>query len=138
MSEKRVLKIMRTKNLQAKGTTRRYRVQKRIEPGDPRINLAEQAFTVPESNRLWVGDITYIPTKKGFLYLATVIDAFSRKVVGWSMATHMRENLAIDALEQAVGREGPGEGLVFHDDYAEEDAKPRNIAFPQVRDDNAA
>jgi putative transposase len=116
VSEKRVLGIMRAKGLQAKGTTRRYRIQKRIEPGDPRANLVEQVFTVPEPNRLWVGDITYIPTKRGFLFLATVIDTFSRKVVGWSMATTARENLVIDALEQAVGREDPGEGLVFHDD----------------------
>ena len=65
---------------------------------------------------MWVGDITHIPTKRGFLFLATMIDTFSRKVVGWSMATTARENLVIDALEQAVGREDPGEGLVFHDD----------------------
>jgi putative transposase len=110
VSEKRVLGIMRAKGLQAKGTTRRYRIQKRIEPGDPRANLVEQVFTVPEPNRLWVGDITYIPTKRGFLFLATVIDTFSRKVVGWSMATTARENLVIDALEQAVGREDPVKG----------------------------
>lgn len=116
VSEKRVLKIMQEKGLKAKGTTRRYRVQKRIEAGDPRINLIEQVFTVPERNRLWVGDITYIPTKQGFLFLATVIDAFSRKVIGRSMATTARENLVIDALEQAVGRENPGKGLIFHDD----------------------
>lgn len=117
VSEKRVLKIMREKGLKAKATTRRYRIQRRIEPGDPRINLVEQVFAVSSKNKLWVGDITYVPTKRGFLYLATVIDAFSRKVVGWSMAAHMRENLVIDALEQAVNREDPpGHGLIFHDD----------------------
>jgi len=106
VSEKRVRKVMQKLDLVAKGTTRRYRRQKRIEPGDPRLNLVEQVFTVRELNRLWV-DITYIPTQRGFLYLATVIDAFSRKVVGWSMSANMRENLVIHALEQAIGRGQP-------------------------------
>lgn len=115
-SDKRVAKIMRKLELSAKGTTRRYRRHRPIDPGDPRINLVEQVFTVPSRNMLWVGDITYIPTRRGFLFLATVIDTFSRKVVGWSMATTARENLVIDALEQAVGREDPDPGLIFHDD----------------------
>jgi len=116
VSEKRVRKVMHNLDLVARGTTRRYRRQKRIEPGDPRLNLVEQVFTVSERNRLWVGDITYIPTQRGFLYLATVIDAFSRKVVGWSMSANMRENLVIHALEQAIGREHPKPGFIFHDD----------------------
>lgn len=116
VSEKRVARIIRELGLVTKGTSPRYKRQRRVEPGDPRINLVEQVFTVPAPNLLWVGDITYIPTKQGWLYLATVIDAFSRKVVGWSMSRQMRENLAIDALEQAVGREEPEPGLIFHDD----------------------
>ena len=65
-----------------------------------------------------MGDITYIPTREGWLYLAAVIDAFSRKVVGWSMSERITEKVAIDAMEQAVGREGPPDdgSLVFHDD----------------------
>lgn len=65
-----------------------------------------------------MGDITYIPTSEGWLYLAVVIDAFSRKVVGWSMAERITEKVAIDATEQAVGRELPPDdgSLVFHDD----------------------
>lgn len=82
----------------------------------PRLNLVEQVFTVPERNRLWVGDITYIPTGEGRLYLATVIGAWSRKVVWWSMSNRITEDLAIDAINQAVGRENPGGGLVFRDD----------------------
>jgi len=113
---KRVGKIMQKLGVVAKGTTRRYRHQKRIEPGDPRINLIEQVFTVSERNKLWVGDITYIATKRGYLYLAAIIDTFSRKVVGWSMSANVRENLVIDALEQAIGREKPQPGLIFHDD----------------------
>ena len=118
VSEKRVLRIMQKLGLAGKGATRKHRVQKKVEPGDPRLNLVERAFTVGERNRLWVGDITYIPTREGWLYLAAVIDAFSRKVVGWSMSERITEKVAIDAMEQAVGREGPPDdgSLVFHDD----------------------
>lgn len=118
VSEKRVLRIMQKLGLAGKGATRKHRIQKKVEPGDPRLNLVERAFTVGERNRLWVGDITYIPTREGWLYLAAVIDAFSRKVVGWSMSERITEKVAIDATEQAVGREGPPDdgSLVFHDD----------------------
>lgn len=118
VSEKRVLRIMQKLGLAGKGATRKHRIQKKVEPGDPRLNLVERAFTVGERNRLWVGDITYIPTREGWLYLAAVIDAFPRKVVGWSMSERITEKVAIDAMEQAVGREGPPDdgSLVFHDD----------------------
>ena len=118
MSEKRVLRIMQKLGLAGKGATRKRRIQKKVEPGDPRLNLVERAFTVGERNRLWVGDITYILTREGWLYLAAVTGAFSRKVVGWSMSECIAEKVAIDAIEQAVGREGPPDdgSLVFHDD----------------------
>ena len=106
VSEKRVLRIMQKLGLAGRGATRKRRIQKKVEPGDPRLNLVERAFTVGERNRLWVGDITYIPTREGWLYLAAAIDAFSRKVVGWSMSERITEKVAIDAMEQAVGR-GP-------------------------------
>ena len=75
-------------------------------------------FDVEAHNRLWVGDIACIGTGEGWLYLAAVIDAFHRKVVGWSMSGRMTEKLVTDALEQAVGRESPPDdfSLVFHDD----------------------
>ncbi len=113
-----MLHIMQKLGLVGKGATRRHRVQKKVELGDPRLNLVERVFTVSEKNKLWVGDITYIPTGEGWLYLAAVIDAFSRKVVGWSMAERITEKVAIDALEQAVGRENPPDdgSLIFHDD----------------------
>ena len=81
-------------------------------------NLLQRQFTFTRPNQAWVGDITYIPTREGWLYLAAVIDAFSRKVVGWSMSERITEKVAIDAMEQAVGREGPPDdgSLVFHDD----------------------
>ena len=93
-------------------------------PGDPRLNLAERAFSVDGRNRLWVGGITYIPTREGWLFLAVVTGAFSRKVVGWSMSECITEKVAIDAIGQAVGREGPPDdgSLVFHDDQGAQHA----------------
>lgn len=117
-SEKRALRTMRKLGLAGKGATRKHRIRKRAEPGDPRVNLVDRAFDVEARNKLWVGDITYIGTGEGWLYLAAVIDAFHRKVVGWSMSERMTEKLVTDALEQAVGRESPPDdfSLVFHDD----------------------
>ena len=59
-------------------------------------------FSAEAPNRLWVADITYVPTASGFLYLAVVLDAFSRRIVGWAMAHHLRSELVLDALEMAV------------------------------------
>lgn len=118
VSEKRVLRTMRKLGLAGRGATRKHRIRKKVEPGDPRLNLVERAFSVGERNRLWTGGITYMPTREGRLYLAAVTGAFSRKVVGWSMSERITEKVAIDAMGQAVGREGPPDdgGLVFHDD----------------------
>ena len=92
--------------------------------GDPRVNLVGRAFGVEARNKLWVGDITYIGAGEGRPCLAAVIDAFHRKVVGWSMSGRMTEKLVTDALEQAVGRESPPDdlGLVFHDDQGSQHA----------------
>ena len=118
VSEKRVLAVMRRLGLQAKGTARKHRRAKPVEKGDPRVNLINRVFDVDARNRLWVGDITYIDTDEGWLYLAAVIDAWHRKVVGWSMSGRITEKLAMDALGQAVGGEDPPDdfSLVFHDD----------------------
>ena len=117
VSEKRVLHIMRKLGLAGKGATRKRRIQKKVEPGGPRLNLVERAFSVGERNRLRAGGIACMPTSEGWLYLAAVTGAFSRKVVGWSMSERITEKVAIDAIGQAVGREDPPDdgGLVFHD-----------------------
>ena len=118
MSEKRALRTMRKLGLAGRGATRKHRIRKKVEPGDPRLNLVERAFSVGERNRLWAGGITCMPAREGRLYLAAVTGAFSRKVVGWSMSERITGKVAIDAMGQAVGREGPPDdgGLVFHDD----------------------
>jgi putative transposase len=79
-------------------------------------NLLNQDFTAQAPDRVWVGDITYIPTNEGWLYLAIVLDLFDRKVVGWSASSRMTRQLAIDALMMALDRRSPSEGLVHHTD----------------------
>ena len=115
-SEKRALRTMRKLGLAGKGATRKHRIRKRAEPGDPRSNLAERAFTVGGRNRLWAGGIACMPAREGRLYLAAVTGAFSRKVARWSMSGRITGKVAIDAIGRAVGREGPPDdgSLVFH------------------------
>lgn len=79
-------------------------------------NLLNQDFKSEKPNQIWVGDITYIKTQEGWLYLAAVEDLFQKEVVGWSMDATMTRKLTIAALEQAIRKERPKEGLVFHSD----------------------
>ena len=79
-------------------------------------DLVERQFAAAGPNRLWVADITYIPTWAGFLYLAIVLDVFSRKIVGWSMATHLRTELVIEALEMAAVQRKPKQEVIHHSD----------------------
>lgn len=106
---------MKKLGLQAKGTPKRYR--KTNAPSyQERANLLDRVFSVNDKNSVWVGDITYVPTKQGFLHLTVMIDLFSRKVVGWSMSSGISEKLATSALNQAIGRENPSAGLIIHTD----------------------
>lgn len=79
-------------------------------------NLLKQAFNVAEPNKVWVTDITYIWTLEGWVYLASVMDLFSRKIVGWAQATHMKTELVLNALKMAITTRQPGEGLIHHSD----------------------
>jgi putative transposase len=79
-------------------------------------NILEQKFSAEGKNKIWVGDITYIKTREGFLYLMVYLDVYSRKVVGWSMDKTMNEQLAINALQSAVWSEKPLQGLIIHTD----------------------
>ena len=79
-------------------------------------NLLKRQFTSAKPNRIWAGDITCIKTRKGWLYLATVMDLHSRKIVGWSMAGHMRAELVNNALTMALWRRKPAKGLIWHSD----------------------
>lgn len=79
-------------------------------------NLLDRLFTATRPNAVWVADISYIPTGEGWLYLATLMDLFSRKIVGWQMADHLRSELACDALRMAITRRVPNAGLICHSD----------------------
>jgi putative transposase len=93
----------------------------------PAPDLVERQFVAEAPDRLWVADITYIPTWAGFLYLAVVVDAWSRRVVGWAMATHLRTELVLTALEMALWQRRPRE-VIHHSDQG---TQYTSIAFGQ-------
>jgi putative transposase len=79
-------------------------------------NLLDRNFTATAPNRIWLADITYIETDQGWLYLATVMDLYSRRIVGWAMADHLRADLPLAALRMAISTQRPGAGLIHHSD----------------------
>ncbi len=116
VGRKRVARLMRQEGLQGR-TRRRFRRTTNSRHGY-RIapNLVARDFTAAEPNRVWVGDITYVPTRKGWLYLAILVDLFSRRVVGWAMSDRIDTELALSALQMAVEARKPGPGLIHHTD----------------------
>jgi putative transposase len=111
-----VAKLMADNGIRAK-TARKFRNTTDSNHALPvAANVLDRQFEASGPNEKWVADITYIPTREGWLYLAAVEDLYSRMVVGWSMADHMESRLVVDALEMAVQRRLPGEGLVAHSD----------------------
>jgi putative transposase len=101
----------------ASRTARKFRCTTDSNHGLPVAeNLLDRQFNPEAANEAWVADITYIPTREGWLYLAAVEDLYSRRVVGWSMADHLESRLVVDALALAVQRRLPGEGLLAHSD----------------------
>jgi putative transposase len=111
----RVARLMRAAGLT--GVSRRKWITTTVRDRDarPAPDLVERDFVAPGPNRLWVADITYIPTWAGFLYLAVVLDAFSRRIVGWAMETHLRTELVLEALNMALGQRRPT-GVIHHSD----------------------
>lgn len=116
---KTVARLMRENDLVAK-TRRRFRVRTTDSNHDLPIapNRLDRRFHAPEPNQSWVADLTYVPTEEGWLYLAVVLDLYSRKVVGYAMADHLKASLAVDALTQAIADRGGRElaGLLHHSD----------------------
>ena len=127
VSRKRVARLMREAGL--RGASRRRPITTTVRDGKsrPAPDLVKRDFTAEGRDRLWVADITYIPTGSGFLYLAVVVDAWSRRVVGWSMATHLRTELVLEALNMAVGQRRPQE-VIHHSDQG---SQYTSIAFGQ-------
>lgn len=127
INPKRVARLMRELGLQ--GVSRRKRTRTTRPDRDQRAapDLVERDFTVEGPDQLWVADITYVPTWEGFLFLAVVLDAFSRRVVGWAMAAHLRTALVLQALEMALWQRRP-EGVIHHSDRGSQDTA---VAFGQ-------
>ena len=115
-SKTRVERLMKELGISAK-TKRKFKVttdSRHNHPISP--NLVNRDFSPSGPDRLWLSDITYIPTEEGWLYLATVMDAYSRKIVGWCLDDRMTQNLVLKALDMAVERRKPSPGLIHHSD----------------------
>ena len=128
VGHKRVARLMRESGLAGvsrRRGTRPTRVDRRQRAAPDRV---ERQFRADAPNRIWVADITYIPTWTGFVYLAIVLDVFSRKVVGWSMANHLRTERVLGALNMAIGQRRP-EAVVHH---SELDSPPTRAGTPDA------
>lgn len=116
VSERTVSRIM-TKNKWKSCTVKKYKATTNSNHKNPvSENVLNRRFNVSQPNQSWVTDITYIPTNEGWLYLASVMDLYSRKIVGWSMEKTMTKELVISALKMAYKRQKPGKDLIHHSD----------------------
>lgn len=115
---KRIARLMRGAGLSGCHRRRRRVHTTRRDPlAQPAPDLVERRFAATAPNQLWVADITAVPTAEDFLYLAVILDAFSRRIVGWSMADHLRAELVVGALEMAVWNRRPARGVIHHSDH---------------------
>jgi transposase InsO family protein len=125
----RIWRLLRDNDLKVK-TTRRFKVttnsdhKRAVAP-----NLVKQEFTAKAPDRLWTGDITYIPTAQGWLYLAVVLVVFSRRIVGWSMNQRMTDDLVVSAFSNALVRRRPVPGFIFHTDRGSQYCSKRFCAL---------
>ncbi len=115
VNHKRVRRLMRLDGLQGATRRKKWRTTRRAKDARPAPDLVERDFSVDGPDQLWVADITYVPTSNGFLYLAVVVDAWSRRVVGWSMKSHLKTDLVLDALNMALQQRRPDD-VIHHSD----------------------
>jgi putative transposase len=115
VGRKRVARLMKAARLAGVSRRKRTATTRRDPAAQPAPDLVDRDFTAAGPDQLWVADITYIPTWAGFLYLAVVLDAWSRRIVGWAMATHLRTGLVLQALEMAVTQRRP-RSVIHHSD----------------------
>jgi putative transposase len=113
---RRVARLMREAGLQGCVRGKKRRTTRSDPRTAPAPDLVNRNFAATVPDRLWTADITYVRTHEGFLHLAFVLDVYSRRIVGWAMASHLRTELVVDALEMAVWRRKPKAGLVHHSD----------------------
>jgi len=115
-SENRVAARMRKNGIKAK-TKKRFKVTTHAKHSHPVAeNLLNQDFAAQRPDQIWVSDITYLWTREGWLYLAVILDLFSRKIVGWSMSHRLGQELVLNAFQQALWHRRPGSGIIFHSD----------------------
>jgi putative transposase len=112
----RVERLMRINDIKARRSRRHRRVYEHREPVSVAGNILNRAFTATQPNRKWVSDITFVPTRQGYLYLAIVLDLYSRAIVGWSMSARINGQLVLDALEMAIEQRGMPRNVLVHSD----------------------
>jgi transposase InsO family protein len=115
-SKNRVARLMRLRGLQAKQVKRYRSTTKRNKKHPVAPNLLKRDFRTDRPEQKWLTDITYIPTREGWLYLAAVLDLYTRRIVGWAMSERMTAGLTIRALKMAIHQRQPGAGLIHHSD----------------------
>jgi len=129
VGRKRVERLMRAAGISGLVPRKRGRTTIRVPGVRVADDLVDRQFMPAAPNVLWVADITYLRSWEGWLYLVAVQDAFSRRIVGWSMADHMRSDLVVDALNMAIARRRPEAGLIHHSDQGSQFV---SLAFGQA------
>ncbi|MCW3038145.1 MAG: family transposase [Solirubrobacterales bacterium] len=129
VSRKRVERLMREAGISGLALRKRGRTTIRVPGVRVADDLVERQFRPAAPNVLWIADMTYLRTWEGWLYLAAVQDAYSRRIVGWSMADHMRAELVVDALQMGIARRRPDPGLIHHSDQGSQYV---SVAFGQA------
>lgn len=114
-SGKRLARLMRERQIHGASRRKGFKTTVRDRDARPAPDLVDRNFSADAPDKLWVADITYVPTWSGFLFLAVVLDVFSRRVVGWAMATHLRTELVLDAFEMAIHQRKP-KAVIHHSD----------------------
>ena len=116
VGRKRIARLMREAGLLGASRRKSIRTTRRDPAHRPAPDLVDRKFAASGPNQLWVADITYIPTLAGFLYLAVVLDVWSRKIVGWAMSSRLATQIVLDALAMAVEQRRPTEAVIHHSD----------------------
>jgi putative transposase len=133
VSQKTVARLMKTNDLRSR-TVKKYKATTNSKHSHPvHENTLNQQFLVEKPNQIWVTDITYIPTREGWLYLASVMDLYSRKIVGWHVDSQMTKELVLQALDRAYIRQKPKGSVLHHSDrgsqYASKEYQARLIRY---------
>jgi putative transposase len=116
IGRKRIARLMKESGLVGVSRRKSIRTTRRDPTARPAPDLVDRKFAANGPNQLWVADITYIPLLAGFLYLAVVLDVWSRKIVGWAMSSRLAKKIVLDALQMALEQRRPSEGVIHHSD----------------------